>query len=629
MNIDYISGVPGVGKTKWAVQEAADRSMNAKGLTFYIAPTIALLTQFKKDLDEKLKSMGAKAKERDNVVILASLPKHMRDASRLPVAEVVTRYLQGTLTPGAYLALKEVSRRTVILITHTTLYKVNLEEVNKEMLKEAHVIFDEAKKSIFSKSLRLTNKSVATYMSRLIRSKSVNSYFQLGLRKNKDGQDLDLREIRTKLISEGLASKELTEVEDIFNYLKGGKVDVYMSQRTFKVRSKVNYLTLPLKVFKPFGKVTLMAAHIEQSQMYAMLWQNTDITLTNISATVPWYYARHQEVMKRYEKVKIIPLTLQDDSVLSLYRLANYLAPKARVKYLRKFIKASKITAKDLVRAEDHIKFKSSPNLIKKESAKVQMAYRELTRKKNRIERNPIEWLLRSAEKITKHLNRKNKNKKALLFINRKYEHLADRIDYFNRVSTFCYGINSYQDSNVAVYLAAINPAKAHVTFLRAFLGKRYSYVEDYTMDTCLQCISRTSIRDTKSNEPVYVIVPDLAMAKMVKESLGGVPNIDERYAKKLGDKRFFTPKVVTEASKEEKQEVETERKQSLVFRDRNKYYVVRSRYRKSQEAKGQPLGNREKELTEWLEFMTACMKKKFTDEEYLAAKKEKGYTYQ
>lgn len=618
MKIEYISGLPGLGKTRWSLRRTVRRVKNKRGLTIYVAPTKELLRQFQKDLAKQLSLLSIDAGK--HVVRIVSTSRGASRAKvRVSVPEVVMRYLNGRLDLATYRRLPKPTNQTVLLITQETFYRLRPEQMPEDLLKSAHVFFDEAKKSILGKRLILGNLACAKYLDDLCYLTKDKGYYRVTRR-----LEIDVNKSISDLLKMGLPNGQINNLTTILEYLNSGNAEVYIPQDSFQKRNSLQCVTLPVRAFVGYGGVTLMAAHLEKSQMYHMLKATEGVRLIDKTHTVRRYKERKAEILNRYSRVTIAPLTLQTDT-LSLFRLHNYMVPQHRLDIISGRLHDIGATQQHVDRALEYIE--SGDNVNYDEDVEpTRRAYIELTRKENKVEFNPISWLLKSSVRVKKHFAKRNKiNSASLLFVNNAFVEDAEAyLEQFTRVSTYSYGLNRYSKTHIATYLAAINPDLRQTNFMKAFLGPSYDIKDDYTADTCLQCVSRTSIRDTKSKEPVLLIVPDLALAQMLYRDMCERPTLDLRYAKKLGNMAFVTnTKVFTETKESKaakKKELDDFRRTSQMFKDRNKLYV----YRHLQRTDGGTKYTLE-ELERKLKFIAQCIKDKLTNEEYELRKQEHG----
>lgn len=105
-------------------------------------------------------------------------------------------------------------------------------------------------------------------------------------------------------------------------------------------------------------------------------------------------------------------------------------------------------------------------------------------------------------------------------------------------------GLNVYRERNCIAYLSARNPSP-DVAMLFKALTPEYDADDDYAGDSAVQAATRLSVRDQRVGERVYIIVPDLGLARIIKRKLRPYKNgevdpdgegakIILKYAKKL-----------------------------------------------------------------------------------------------
>ncbi len=80
-------------------------------------------------------------------------------------------------------------------------------------------------------------------------------------------------------------------------------------------------------------------------------------------------------------------------------------------------------------------------------------------------------------------------------------------------------GLNTYRDRNFMAYLSARNPTPEVAALFRALIPS-YSADDDYAGDSAVQAVTRLSVRDQYSSDRVYIVVPDLGLARILQRKL-------------------------------------------------------------------------------------------------------------
>lgn len=83
-------------------------------------------------------------------------------------------------------------------------------------------------------------------------------------------------------------------------------------------------------------------------------------------------------------------------------------------------------------------------------------------------------------------------------------------------------GLNGYRTRNFIAYLAARNPSPGIQTLLEALLPG-YDPELDYAGESALQAVTRLSVRAPEREEKVYIVVPDLGLARIVQHKMSYV----------------------------------------------------------------------------------------------------------
>jgi len=80
-------------------------------------------------------------------------------------------------------------------------------------------------------------------------------------------------------------------------------------------------------------------------------------------------------------------------------------------------------------------------------------------------------------------------------------------------------GLNTYRDRNFIAYLSARNPTPEVASLFKAIVPE-YSADDDYAGDSAVQAVTRLSVRDAQTGEKVYIVVPDLGLARILQRKL-------------------------------------------------------------------------------------------------------------
>lgn len=89
----------------------------------------------------------------------------------------------------------------------------------------------------------------------------------------------------------------------------------------------------------------------------------------------------------------------------------------------------------------------------------------------------------------------------------------------FNLVMPDPLGLNIYRDRNFIAYLSARNPTPDVVSLFKVLIPE-YSVDDDYAGDSAVQAVTRLSVRDQAASERVFIVVPDIGLARILQRKL-------------------------------------------------------------------------------------------------------------
>jgi hypothetical protein len=93
----------------------------------------------------------------------------------------------------------------------------------------------------------------------------------------------------------------------------------------------------------------------------------------------------------------------------------------------------------------------------------------------------------------------------------------------FRRISSSSHGLNTYLNSNMIVYLAALNPPSEFYDLMSVLLPG-YQPDKDHAAEACVQAVTRTHVRVGSRDgiSPVHVVLPDQGLASLIQEKMQG-----------------------------------------------------------------------------------------------------------
>ncbi|MGE8451012.1 MAG: hypothetical protein ACN6OP_10430 [Pseudomonadales bacterium] len=538
--IRYISGEPGLGKTHWTIGQMMQAIHHADVIVFYVAPTIKLCDQVMNDLHRRLvdDGMTKKAASRCTVGIYSQHSGKGSIAHALKAAIAGKRDASGVL-------YNKVKPGSVVFMTHQGFFSLPDNLMSSEFKKRTRIFFDEAKKPVFSPApLKLTSKKTERLFEQVFEFEPYKdtNFNRLTLAEDYERPLAKLRE----LISDKFAKQSLT---NLITSVGNTRVEVFLSSKRTHRGLQFFQLRLPSRVFEGFEEVTLLSAFFEDSQLYYLLSTDPRIKLLPIGHQMPNYFGQRAMVKERYSYVTIVPLTTQQ-TVISKGSLRSMLIPIADlVKVHKRFDKLG-------VEKADHIPIMRylGQGYVPEGVVKRQTQAVKYLQKLDRLSHNPIQWYMKQAKRIITAWKEKyeptdRKVDRPLMFVNKMFEREVDT-RFFHQVSTSAHGLNQYRHSNVAVFLAAINPDPQLAAFLKARIGDEYDIQRDYVLDACIQSLGRCSVRQRNLRDPILIILPDMKLAQMVADRMSGMPITNTRVAVQLGDMTPFTMRAYNTAKK-------------------------------------------------------------------------------
>lgn len=591
--IHYLSSLPGVGKTRWATRLMRHHLKKGRGLIFYVAPTIDLLEEVRSILRE-----GLDREHRKKIVFAVS-------SFQVSVREKVSEVLRDKIESGSDFSLADGS---IVLMTHEGFLRLPQNLPRKD---ETLVIFDEARKLTAQLNpIHLANERERKMFRDLVAKNSSVVY-------GPSGEETPFRHFilsewpkEIKEISHSSRSREhYASLREVISSAMNLRTDLYVRMKERKHWSDasdkwINFyeVTVPSRVFEGFREVILMAAFLEDSQMWHFLAASRRVRLVPLSEhprygrTLKSFHERMHRILERFSRVCLFPLSNQS-TPLSMTRLVNgimvpekdYLEVKSA---LEEFGLQKTAVVKEVLM--DRAARPPKPGTPERRALRV-------LRDAGAVG-DPFSWYMRSAKKFIEVLKEEGKVEgKTLVVVNdRNIQKLERKHPSLKRISTVSNGLNKYKKSNTLIFAAAINPDPKVAALYRTIL-KDYDYVKDHLADSCVQSVTRLCVRDTQSDVVAYVILPDTAMAEILREKMLRIPPISSRALftgtpcvalTTFNLERKRKPKTDTEklSLKEKRKLTERNRlkkkRSSPIERQLNSKITLRSRYRKLNEEK-------------------------------------------
>lgn len=513
--INYISGIPGLGKTEWAINKIKACLSNKDEIVLYVAPTKQLLNEvykrLKHDCDkDELKSV------------------HPLYGANLPfggVSETIEHFLTGTADKHG-VKHKKARRGDVLLMTHQGFISLPVFPRSEELT----VIFDESRKCV-SEAIPIKFKSLEEqkHLEKCITIQTAVADTSYSLVTSELGS---WKKFKNGISKKGFlfSTKEMLRFDKFFQATRNPRIEVYMHfQRKSENNSSLSSfeVIVPSRVFEGFKSVTLLSAFFEDSQMYHLLKQrqaNRKLKLVNVTDQVPDWKNRHFQLMNRYRQVTLVPITAQE-TALSISNQTNIMVDSEHIDLVDKLrdLGITKISEMQRLR----------PILMKSQrydlTGKYGKAFDLITKNKEHFAINPIGWQIKESLGVIEKwcfANKTEASNKPLLVLNKKIiDSVPDKyLKKFDLISTHVYGLNTYIDRNIIVFLAAVNPRTTLINLYKIILPE-YEFERDHVADVCVQCVCRLSVRNVKAKEGVLVILPDKKIMALLSSRMGEHPD--------------------------------------------------------------------------------------------------------
>lgn len=535
--VRYISGIPGIGKTRWAILRMTECLDSEKGIILYVSPTGDLLGEVYRQLIE---ARPGRANRVYNIY-----GDHVQSGS--VVSTLKLRLTGGINQLGVQ--YKAAPQGSIFLVTHEGFIRVTSPFPRA---KELEVIFDESRKCVAQgKVLNFSSLEQQQALEECLifdKDATVGSFSKVT---SQPGAWVTFKNLSAERGCK-LTHTQTSIFQNFFALTRNPRVDIYIGGRANSKKTSFNTfeVMLPSKVFEGFKRVTLLSAYFEDSQMYHLLKQQ-NIRLTDITFEVPEYSRRRGLLIERYKQVTLVSLTPQEIS-LSLSSQLGFMIDFKYADIFDKLKEAGISTPKEL-RALREIYLDSNAGRDKRYHKALDI----LAEHKEHLVTSPVMWMLQESRKIIRNWMARyhiKKVKKPLLVLNKRIasfalQHDADAFDNFELISTSVHGLNKYSNRNVIAFLAAINPTPDLIRLYRTLLPE-YDFEKDHVADICVQCACRLSVRDTEAVEPVLVITPDHRINGLLYDRLYKSPSLG---GGDLGPKRdmiFFNQRFYFSALK-------------------------------------------------------------------------------
>jgi hypothetical protein len=513
-------------------------------IVIYVAPTIKLCQQVERDLVKRLVEDGMKKSKAEGKTIGIYSQPHQGKGN---IQQTLRFALEGRRDADG-VTYNAITMGTVVIMTHQGFFSLPGNVFSDSLRKKIRVFFDEAKKPVFSLApLKLNSERAEDLFKQVFKFRPYKdtNFKHITLAKH---YKIPLTELRGLLERQAKIS-----LSNLISAASNSRIEVFLSSKRTPQGLQFFQLRLPSRVFEGFEEVTLMSAFFEDSQLFYLLQSDPGIKLNNINAQLENYPDQRLMVNTRYSHVTIVPLTTQKN-VISKTSLRSMLIPGAGMSKIQARFEELGITSSDHVPIMRYLLQGHTPANTPKHQAEATSFLRKI----KGLESSPIIWYMKQAKRVIKAWKEKyepsdRKVDRPLMFVNKVYEKEVDT-RFFHQVSTSAHGLNQYRHSNVAVFLAAINPDPQLASFLKARIGDEYDIQRDYVLDACIQSLGRCSVRQGNLRDPILIILPDMKLTKMVMERMSDMPIVRTNVAVQLGDMVSFSVRTFNNVKRENKE---------------------------------------------------------------------------
>lgn len=545
--IHYVNSIPGAGKTFAAERVAIYTLKNRETVNYmlvYVAPTHVLLHQFMDNLAE--------------VISPKVLAKHTRiikgDQPGTTVQQQFYGYVNGY--SDSVIDIKQMKNGSIVLMTHEAFRKVPLRMQGKQRLS---IIFDEARQCLQSSmSLTLPEKVLEYFrLNYIVEHEQVAKDSKLSLRRwSWVGQKFNENKILN--LWGPYPKKFYRQFMHLVSELRNSSHHVWVNLVENPALEPghevtVHVLLSPSQLFFGYGRVLILSAFFEYSQMYHLLKRQEVSTKTRadrieLKRKIPEERIqlfnvtsqlidekRAQQINKVRLSKTTITYVLKDES-LSKYHLNTgivvaYTEKKnlsamskkyaamftGRVLHYKAFINKVNRSSEDTlvsVRSSAHDKLK----LIKSMKPSKYSVVQYLAKASVQIQRAWLEEKGKKDEPLLMCINAKDKRGS---FDSLWVQENLDKVlgSQVVEVPVINHGMNKWSKYNTAAFLATLKLSKEESKFMEILLPE-YQASLDTTVDKCIQFIFRSSLRNPKSTKSTLVIVSDEQLATQVRDVL-------------------------------------------------------------------------------------------------------------
>lgn len=603
-DVHYVNSYPGAGKTHAAldIAEATLRAVDADYVLVYAAPTHLLLQQFKKNLAKRIpKRIGA---------VHTVSP----GSGRPPVEQQFDGLLNSAVL-GSF-SIRKVANGSVILVTHEclTLVRKNLEGKHRVSL-----IFDEARQCIqTAMSLRVPTRVVELVMAECIvineamQGKSGKATGRWSWRSDKS---FDTSIIRSLWPASKTSPRLLDKFLTFLNHLRNGTLHVWVSLSETKLANQefeINVLLSPSRLFYGYGKVLILSAFFEHSQMYfflqrqlvdlktprgrerlALFEPSDRVFLINVTDQLI-DKVRVKRIQRNRLSSALMTYLFENESLSKYHIQRGIVVPQTTNQKKNRWNKEyQRLAEEEGTVPESYKKFWA---LMSSTDSRIQLrtsAYgrRDLLLSMEPSPRSVVQYMALASLQIQRAwLAKKGRTIEPLLLCVNSREYATSHSGIWEQealeqllngkgnraieVPVISQGLNTWRKYTTAAFMATVKLTTDQIEFLSDVIPD-YDADVDRTVDQCIQFIFRSSLRIASASSECLVIVSDKQLATKVNETLG----LHLRTVRPSEIVANWSPRSIAHFRKKEDSELKTARNRR--YKDTQEYKERQRAYQK------------------------------------------------
>lgn len=561
-NVYYLNAFPGAGKTYRALTYAKETlsSVEISYVLVYAAPTLALLEQFKTDLE---KLMGRRLTEDDLRIVESKRGKP-------PVAHQLRVHLN-----GGRLGIKQHERLRdggVILCTHDCLMLTELRMPGKERVS---LIFDEARQCVHP-TLRVLapvnliddlRNSYVTVAEQPVTMRGV-PLARWAWREGRTLTESQLRDMWERYRKP--TTGQVENLHTVLEHVRNGTLHVWVAFNEEQTKNELSHIHVqallsPARLFYGWGKVLIMSAFFKNSQMYHLLKhyecdmntrqgrlkhlaQSPEDSTYMIDATADLQYRDRISLIEE-QRLRNTTMTyiLHDQSLTKTMIKTGVVVPRVTpaqvsswsAEFQRLFAlennpkgislgtfrgfqndlrSAGDLIPEAIPRAEFFASMKPLDYSVVQYMSLAAIKLQRAWLSQQRIKREPLLMCINTTDYGSADNDSRTR---AELWDQENLDDLLNgKASRAIRVPVRCQGLNAWKHLRTAAFLATLKMTREQVAFFGALMPD-YNADLDRTVEQCIQFVFRSNVRDANSKERCLFIVSDKKLADQVNSVLG------------------------------------------------------------------------------------------------------------